>query len=1053
MLLLKLRVGWSIIKIIFFLICFLLLGFGVFAGWEQFQNGDFNQGDVSGVGYFSGGDVVNFSVSFGSDHQPLISDVDSSGEKEIIIFDNKRLKLFNAFLELINETFVGDLLGQGTIFSMDEDSYDEIIFNANVSGVSYFFAYEFNGTALNQELNFTISNGAIGSGVKCFSSGTTKTCVFMDNSQYIHIVNLSSKTEEIFNTSVFNDTHEKIPALGDIDLDGQLEAVWWHDADDDTRYGFLVFDLVSKSLDVNFSGDGIVDDVYNSINNGFVLKGHPVLVDLNQDGKLEIAASVLYNDATQLEMWTDWFMELFVYDNEGNKLFSKCEDNTVSDVGCNDGTSESVRHEGPNPFVLDSDSDGFDEVCFMKDKKKYGHIKNMTMSCYNYSGGLVLESNLNTFTDTIRTATTADMNNDGLIDIITENNIYALNGSSIFSHGFGSNYVIPIDIDGNSALDLVASKSGETIIFLDNKNYSVDFSIKEENILFHVNNVEVKITNNKDGFAKNVEVVAWNTNNFINQSKILDVRGNSNVTVSFNLSFDEKDIILVQTDYGNKINETDEKNNFAFRKFENFPLVYVDVNLELDSLEEEFTDYVKNNLKSGYFTSNENEASVKVYIGKKNLFNKQKSLFTKNNYDYYYDFGNVYYLDSVGSYPYNGIIGSYKENGIINVLIYGNGVDGDIAALKEFIDKEDEFVNSENSFFISNSNSIGVRVFDYLHHTGNSENYLVDNTAFKQIVRNALKDEMFVEKDYSVNSDLGVSLRLRNLKPNSSPMYLSYLNDTGVPISLPVVMAHGLFSNLSSWQELGSEISNSGRDAWLIEITGGPGQDCSNCPDYTFDDLISDYFPSLLNKVISETSAEKIQYVGFSNGCRTALSSLENNYFDSDKIETFIGVGCPGAFEGESVTKTILKLKGKPSENINTNHVSLKKIIQTGVLNKNYFSSEIEGKISSNLLKFYEDLIINENDSQPGNFNLTRFLIFQGNALISSDGVVTVEDESQIYQNINLNGSLKKHFNILSTHLGMENKERTKSIIQKELNKEKLSFFEENINLINKSGD
>src|SRR3990167_2585126 len=165
---------------------------------------------------------------------------------------------------------------------------------------------------------------------------------------------------------------------------------------------------------------------------------------------------------------------------------------------------------------------------------------------------------------------------------------------------------------------------------------------------------------------------------------------------------------------------------------------------------------------------------------------------------------------------------------------------------------------------------------------------------------------MFNVFDKNVVTSDGIALRLRNLKPNISSDYLEYLNSTGVPVELPVVLAHGLFSNLTTWEVLGAELSNIGRDTWLIEITGGPSQDCDDCIDYTFYNLTDIFVPALLNGVLDFTGKDKIQYVGFSNGCRAALDSLERGQFDSNKVEMFVAVGCPGGFEGESTFGDII---------------------------------------------------------------------------------------------------------------------------------------------------
>ena len=302
---------------------------------------------------------------------------------------------------------------------------------------------------------------------------------------------------------------------------------------------------------------------------------------------------------------------------------------------------------------------------------------------------------------------------------------------------------------------------------------------------------------------------------------------------------------------------------------------------------------------------------------------------------------------------------------------------------------------------------------------------------------------MFVEKDYSVNSASGISLRLRNLKPNASNMYISYLNSTGIPTELPVVLAHGLFSNLSTWQVLASEISNTGRDTWLIEITGGPGQDCDNCTDYTFYNLTDDYLPALLNGVLTFTGKENIQYVGFSNGCRAALDSLKRNKFDSSKVETFVAVGCPGSFEGESLGSKKLNEGGALAiakfKSQNKKHLKFDDII-TEVIGLPIFTANKE-KISLNLFIQYYNFSSSKEDQQPAkNLSLNKFYIIQGAFTNDSDLIVTTLDENAIYENINSNN--KQYFSITATHIGLDDRSRTKTLIRKFINNESLSWFE-----------
>lgn len=446
----------------------LVLSFSYAYSWEQFQNNEVNTGKANGTGYFHEGAIKSLNDSLNSmDFEPLVSDVDNNGKNEIIIFSGNYLKLFDNKLSLLDEKFVGNLLGQPTVFNIDNDLFKEIIFISNISGADYFFAYEYNNTNFNHEFNFTVANRGIGAGIKCTGIGNTNACIFMDNAQYIHIVNLSSKTDSSYKTSSYNDTMEKIPAIGDLHGNGSLTAVFWFDKNNDNDYGLLAFDILGRDLDFSFNRSGIADDIVTPYGARFALKGHPVLADLNNDNKLEIAVSVFYDDTPNNAMAQDWFTELFVYNSSGKKLFSKCELNTILNNGCNDASSETSQWEGTNPFVLDSDNNGIDDICFIKDKKSWGYFKNMTISCYNYPGSKILDSEIIPPASTIKTAATADMNGDGVMDIITENNIYYKNGSSFYSHNFGYNFAIPADIDGNGRLDLLLSKSSLTKVFID----------------------------------------------------------------------------------------------------------------------------------------------------------------------------------------------------------------------------------------------------------------------------------------------------------------------------------------------------------------------------------------------------------------------------------------------------------------------------------------------------------------------------------------------------------------------------------------------------------
>ena len=194
---------------------FLILAPIANAAWEQYQNDLGNSGKADGIGYFGSSIITNSTNSLdGMNFQPLVDDVNNDNKNEIIIFSNDTLKVFDKFLNEIDKKRVGKLQGQPAIYNIDNDSFKEIVFISNISSTAYFFAYQYNNSFF-QEFNFTVLNGGIGSGVKCTLLGSTNICVFMDNKQYVHIVNMSSKNDSSYNTSVYNDTLEKIPAIGE----------------------------------------------------------------------------------------------------------------------------------------------------------------------------------------------------------------------------------------------------------------------------------------------------------------------------------------------------------------------------------------------------------------------------------------------------------------------------------------------------------------------------------------------------------------------------------------------------------------------------------------------------------------------------------------------------------------------------------------------------------------------------------------------------------------------------------------------------------------------
>ena len=1025
---------------------FVLFSISVSA-WQTYQNDLRNSGFASGTGYFPL-ETANFSIDgIGMDFQPLADDLDDDGKNEIIIFSNSSLILFNQELKIINQIKVGSTLGQPTLFDFDNDNFFEIIFNARQNSTDYFFVYTYKNSSLQQEFNITLPHEANFSGIKCLAMGNSPLCIFKDKKNYVHVVNLSSRIDDPHNTSIFEEYRQTIPAIGDIDNDGNMEAVFWFNADNTSGYGFLVFDLSKRKI------KWVVDNIFSPLILGpslfhqlFTLKGQPVLVDLNGDGKLEIAASAFYDDFIAGGFSDDWFTELMVYSPNGSKLFSKCG---LGFNGCNDNQwPNNLKMEGTNPFVMDYDKNGLNDICFIKDEKNMansGSFWHMVMNCYNYNGDEIADVILSNFPDGVQgTAMAADMNNDGDKEIITQRGIFALNGKNIFSFPLsGTVHPIAVDVDGNRGLDLVWTGGNRTKVYLDENDYSVDLSIAAPDLTFSkFNETHIKVNSIIKNLgqleAKKVKAIIYNIDTLENDTQIFDIKGSKNTTLSSVIGIKQGDKILVSVDFENEINESDETNNLAIKEFDGLPYVYISIGAEQNPqlALQEIKDYIKNNLVAGYFTEDLGAADVAIYLGKSSIFNSLDRTYTRSRYGWGYDsFSTIDYFDRQFDEPYAGLVGSYKLDGSSHIAIYGNNIEGDIAAAKEFIKHQTEFLapNSEASFLIDDANIEAIGIYDYLHQPANEQFYVQDSRDFASVVKNALNGEMFTTENKIVTTNDNVSLSLKHLVPNRSSTYLEILNATGVLVDVPVALSRGIHSNLTTWEVLGGELADGGRDTWLIEITGGPGQDCDNCPNYNFSDLTDNYWPALINGILGFTGKDKIQYVGHSNGCRTALESLRLNRVDPNKVDTFIGVGCPGAFNYDSPGKLVFDTFGDEMMTLlqNKTHLSADDIGITakklcfkyfGVLspddnlNCRRFSSGYngEGKISFNLAKNYNEWINNMTDSQPGQgLNFDYFKMFYGTlgfaellASGESDGIVAKNDIIEISNGIN--GKIKK---------------------------------------------
>ncbi|MEK6943668.1 MAG: S8 family peptidase, partial [Nanoarchaeota archaeon] len=570
-----------------------------------------------------------------------------------------------------------------------------------------------------------------------------------------------------------------------------------------------------------------------------------------------------------------------------------------------------------------------------------------------------------------------------------------------------------------------------------------DLSIKTSDVTIKQQGTKYNITaliNVEKATSSNV-VVDFRGQNLqnqptINESKIISVSPYVNQNTSVLWDINSTDFVSITVDFTNKIAETDENNNYIKKTTRPLTKAYLDVNTDYSVLSSVYQNFLDDYID----LVSEANAEVKIYVGRKNTNIPKNSEQISDKQRWELRDNLVRFNSKKEGLPYNGII--VRKNN--NIYIFGNDIDGEIAALRKLVDNREYYFSknvNEKVDYISEESLDGIFVFDYLHTDENQPKYRKNDNNFANVVLNVLNSDvstLSIKRVLTTNDN--TSLRLKHINAELSPKFQQFANPQ------PVVLARGLWSNLFSWEKFGFEIArgegtNKPRDTWLIEITGGPNTECANCPNYNYNDLIQYYWPALISGVQAYSNKTNITYIGFSNGCRTALSSLElynsngkvnagyyNNgsewkltNLSSHPVERFIGVGCPGAFNGSSAFSESFGEHGQNvldyfinngQTHITQKDVGLRLQERCGLFEPKCREAAISlqtnenTNISRNLAADYLNFINDLSYIQPGlNVFLPRFMIIYGEHPHGfeegSDGVTTEEDAFGILTVVN----------------------------------------------------
>ncbi len=556
------------------------------------------------------------------------------------------------------------------------------------------------------------------------------------------------------------------------------------------------------------------------------------------------------------------------------------------------------------------------------------------------------------------------------------------------------------------------------------------------------NNLTVRFqTIGKDGLIKDT------INNIVSIAK------NSIKSTTANINLTDKDFVTIYVDPDNKFFEQ-KINNFVLRSTAKRIKANFDINTGIQKANEAIQDCLEVFAEPVQLS----EANVIIAVGRfsQNIVNDivDNDNFIDNN-GWGFKNEKIFADGQFLELPYNAILGSYKPFlGTRRLVALGTGIDGTIAAVKKMAATGSIYLNSGTEkrplIILDRYDLTAIGVFDILHNTENSNSYMANNDNFKNAISKSLSGNTFDIAIRRVNTTINpVTLRIKNVNSEFSQDY----KDAVVENPMPVIFSGGLFSDLFRWEQdsffgfskgLAKQLAESGRDSWEIEITGGPLIERNNDPNYNYSDLVDSYWPASIAAIQFYTGKITTDYVGHSNGCRVALSSLEkyqttgkssvakvqdletgqylNVNLQGSSLTPIVdtGVGCPGAFEGDSLFISCMQEHGQAVidyfVSLGRTHFSQEDFIerlaeQSGPFSSCYLLSIFIGSspnsISLNLGKDYLSFIQSTIDSQPGIFTINRTGIIYGRGGLSldldDDTVVTENDSIRIFSNINAN--------------------------------------------------
>ena len=176
------------------------------------------------------------------------------------------------------------------------------------------------------------------------------------------------------------------------------------------------------------------------------------------------------------------------------------------------------------------------------------------------------------------------------------------------------------------------------------------------------------------------------------------------------------DFVSVYVDFTNVVAETDETNNYIKKSTRPPIKAYIEVSTDYSVLTNTITNFL------GQYVDTQGTPEVNIYVGRKNgnIPTTKQTLTTGQTWQLS---NNIISFNSKNEgLPYNGIV--VRKNN--NIYVFGNDIDGDIAALRKLVSNQQWYFSKSGSDrvdYIAEEDLDGLFVFDYLHTDENQASY------------------------------------------------------------------------------------------------------------------------------------------------------------------------------------------------------------------------------------------------------------------------------------------------------------------------------------------